>query len=89
MKRHDELFGALVALQGALEARDPLAAEVETERVLQLLFLATEPAADLRLRPIFGRCQVLADELKASLQAQLRQSATTSRATLAYEREAP
>ena len=87
--RHDELFSALTALLATLEARDAHAAEEATARVLELLADATEPARDPRLRPLFSRSQVLADELRASLQAQLRSSAKSSRATQAYEREAP
>jgi hypothetical protein len=89
MIRHDELFGALEALRGMLDARDPIAAETATAHVLELLAITTEPAADPRLRPLFARCQVLADELKASLQAQLQNSAKSNRASQAYEREAP
>ena len=89
MLRHDELFSALTALLATLEARDPAAAEEATARVLELLARATEPARDPRLRPLFSRCQLLADELKASLQAQLRSSARSSRATQASERGAP
>lgn len=85
--RHDELLSALRGLEGLLEARDAISAESATARVLQLLASATQPAADPRLRPVFAKCQRLADELKASLQAQLHSSATSSRATQAYERE--
>jgi hypothetical protein len=85
--RHDDLLEALLGLQGLLEARDAIAAETATARVLQLLASATEPARDPRLRPVFATCQQLADALKASLQGQLHASATSSRATQAYERE--
>ena len=86
-RRHDDLLAALLGLQGLLEAGDALAAAAATERVLQMLASATEPARDPRLRPVFAKCQTLADELKASLQRQLHSSATSSRAAQAYERE--
>jgi hypothetical protein len=87
--RHDELHLALESLQASLEAKDPLAAQKGTEHVLALLSRTTEPSADPRLKPIFARCQKLADELKASLQNELRRTGTVSRAAQAYEREAP
>lgn len=87
MTRHDALLGGLQQLQATLEQGDPLAAEQATARVLELLAQTVEPAADPRLRPVFARCQQLAAELKARLQAQLRGSATSTRAAQAYERE--
>ena len=87
--RHDELHHALETLQSHLEAKDPFASQKATEHVLGLLSLATEPSADPRLRPIFAHCQKLADDLKASLREELRRTGAMSRASQAYEREAP
>ncbi len=85
MIRHDEVHAALEALQQTLEAKDAIASDTVTQHVLALLAVTTEPSADERLRPIFAHCQRLAIELKASLQAELRRTATTSRAAQAYE----
>ncbi|MDP2270560.1 MAG: hypothetical protein Q8N23_35250 [Archangium sp.] len=85
MIRHHQVHAALEALQQTLEAKDAIASESATEKVLALLALTTEPSADERLRPIFAHCQRLAFELKASLQEELRRTATTSRAAQAYE----
>jgi hypothetical protein len=85
--RHDGVFDALLALEGRLAAEDAQGADEATDRVLELLARATDPAADTRLRPAFVRCQALADALKAKLAAQLKESATSHRAARAYERE--
>jgi hypothetical protein len=85
--RQDLVHEALLALEEILKSGDALAAELATDKVLQLLAFSTEPASDPRLLPIFARCQVLANALKASLQDQLRESATSHRAEMAYERE--
>lgn len=86
--RHEPVFEALRALEARLVAGDALGSEAATERVLELLAVTTQPAADARLLPLFSRCQGLAEALKASLQAQLRESATSHRAAQAYVREA-
>lgn len=85
--RHEPVFEALRSLEDLLIAGDALGAEAATEHVLQLLAVTTQPAADPRLRPLFARCQERADALKASLQLQLRESATSHRAAQAYVRE--
>lgn len=85
--RHEHLLGALLSLEERLQACDAIAAETATSHVLQLLGQTTEPAADPRLRPVFDRCQRLADALRKNLEDQLREAATSSRAALAYERE--
>lgn len=84
---HDHLLQALLGLEKRLLAGEIIEAEVATSQVLQLLAQTTEPAADPRLRPVFGRCQHLADQLRATLEEQLREAAASSRAVLAYERE--
>ena len=86
---HDELHGALQSLEAKLEAQEPFASEKATEHVIALLSRTTEPSADPRLRPIFMRCQKLADDLKAKLQDELRRSGITTRAAQAYERASP
>lgn len=85
MIRHDQVHAALEALQQTLEAKDATASQTATQNVLALLAITTEPSADMRLRPIFAHCERLANELKASLQDELRRTATTSRAAHAYE----
>lgn len=85
--RHDHLLAALEHLQKTLEARDALGAEKATDQVLEMLAATTEPAADPRLRPVFVRCQILADNLKEDLHEALRSTAASSRAATAYERE--
>ncbi len=85
MIRHDQVHAALEVLKQTLEAKDPIASQTATEKVLALLAITTDPSADARLRPIFAHCQQLASELKADLQAELRRTATTSRAAQAYE----
>jgi hypothetical protein len=88
VSQHEEVFQALLTLEGHLVAGDALAADEGTDEVLTLLSRTTNPAADVRLRPLFVRCQELAIELKAKLAAQLRETATSHRATQAYGREA-
>ncbi len=86
--QHDHVLNALKSLEAALEAKDPLAAEIETQHVLELLGNTTDPSGDARLLPLFAHCQKLADQLKASLVEDLRNNAVSHRATSAYEREA-
>lgn len=86
--RHEHLFDALHGLERALALGDALAAEQEMSKALER-FAATPGAhQDERLLPIYERCQKLAIELRESLALALRGSAASSRAALAYEREA-
>lgn len=87
-RRHEHLFAALGALEATLLQGDAIGAEAATQHVLRLLTDTTEPAADERLRPAFDRCQALADALRARLESELRDTAVSSRAAHAYEREA-
>ena len=81
---HPHLVTALEALERALLAGDALESARQMEHTLGLFATTPDPGSDPRLLPLKDRCEALALELRARLEADLRGNATSRRATTAY-----
>ena len=82
--KHEHLHEALEGLLEAIERKDAEGAEAAMEHALKLFGETPASGDDDRLGPLMARCEIAAKAFHSALGLELRESATSVRATHAY-----
>lgn len=82
--KHEHLHEALMGLLNAIERKDAEGAEAAMAHALKRFGETPASGDDERLVPLMARCESAAEAFHAALGLELRESATSVRATHAY-----
>jgi hypothetical protein len=84
MTVHHHLRDALRALLDAIERKDAEGAQLAMEQALTLFAETPAPGDDEGLAPLMAKCESAARAFHAALGVEVRESATSARASHAY-----